>query len=495
MASILDVVDNFFGDKGSRDILQMPGSTLYELGKEIRRFNTAQSPPSINKALHPVYLGGWPSANFWLADQGDLVMSSLLYCGQVLAKDPLSNWFAPEQYKLSHKMATRPGYISKDEDGKPAVRETRQFLSVVVPALQRLRPLIERGVLVLAPSEAFLVDEHQAVDDLTSRLAEKLEPHTMDIVQKFTPLDLAVEDNVRGMFIFAGGEREKQLRQSVASAAQHFAREYVIATLHEVNYVAPFPFEQYICEQGLDKVLLQAPGEKIVHALLSSPLPLYSGLTPAVVADVRDDDNYAEFRAQLYNLYRDLSVHANEEDAKLQLAEAEETLLRRPLERAQANVERGVLGRMRIAATDVVMKFGVSMALGTAYSPDRSLLEVAGETGLREGLEKLGRALRGKQPSGDPVTVWQKLYAHNRAADEELQRIASQPGQNQEGPKYWGIPEKPSMDVTVSTGAMIIDYFPEFDKPQGSESDVYRDCECGSGRKYKFCCRDLEQSL
>jgi hypothetical protein len=76
-----------------------------------------------------------------------LVLSTLLYSGQVYAKDPLSDWFADERYHIERPLAGRPGYFH--EDGSPNIAQTRAFLNVVVPALHRLRPLIESGALVL----------------------------------------------------------------------------------------------------------------------------------------------------------------------------------------------------------------------------------------------------------------------------------------------------------------------------------------------------------
>ena len=36
MITILDVIDNFFGER--RDILKVPGKTLLEFGEEVRKF-------------------------------------------------------------------------------------------------------------------------------------------------------------------------------------------------------------------------------------------------------------------------------------------------------------------------------------------------------------------------------------------------------------------------------------------------------------------------
>jgi hypothetical protein len=436
--TVLDVLDNFFDSERTNDVRHMSGAKLYELGDELQRFAEAQLAPSIDLSRHPVYLGGWPSANFWLAEQGQLVMSSLLYAGQVIVTDPLVNWFDPAQYHRPRKMAGRPGYL-RAETGEPAVAETRQFLSTVVPALMRLRPLIERQVLVLVPSERVLLAERAAVDALTRGLDARLRDTTLEIVHEFSPPDLAVEDNVRGAFVFAGGDREEQLSKAVREAAAYFAREYVLARAYGANYVAPFRFEQYLCEQGLDKLLAESPGERVIHALLHSSLPLYTGLTPKIVADIHTDSHYAEFREQLYNVYRDVPTHGSAEETARYLMEAEEALLRPSLDGARAEVERGFFAGLGVRVADLTMSLVTSLAVATVFSPEQSPVQVAAEAGVREGIAGL---LRSPERMQGPVPVWQKLYAHHRTVRDELERVSVQEPLNSEGPEFWGIPRR-----------------------------------------------------
>jgi hypothetical protein len=91
------------------------------------------------------------SANLWDSDNGELAMSTLLYSGQILAKDPVSDWYAPEQYRQEHRMAARVGYVHPTTS-RPNIIGTRAFLARVIPALDRMRPLIEKQILVLVPS-------------------------------------------------------------------------------------------------------------------------------------------------------------------------------------------------------------------------------------------------------------------------------------------------------------------------------------------------------
>jgi hypothetical protein len=268
VATILDVIDNFFTIRRARDILTLPGRELWQLGKEVQRFAASYEPSPLDERRFPVYLGGWPSANFFAADQGQLVLSTLLYSGQVLAKDPISDWFAPERYRIEHVMLSRQGYIG--DQGKPNIVGTRRFLGHVVPALQALRPLIESGAIALVPGESFFAANDNVINELRGQLLTMLAHELEEVTRRFDPSELAVDDRRRGMFTFAGGEKEQQLRTAVDGSLRYFAREWLLAQGYGAEYTAPWAYEQYVCERGLDKLLMASEHQRTVNALLSS---------------------------------------------------------------------------------------------------------------------------------------------------------------------------------------------------------------------------------
>jgi hypothetical protein len=56
---------------------------------------------------------------------------------------------------------------------------------------------------------------------------------------------------------------------------------------------------------------------------------------------------------------------------------------------------------------------------------------------------------------------------------------------------YWGIAPEPSLEFTVSSGMIITDHVlrkPPSPAPGGPDN-VYGLCPCGSGEKWKFCCK------
>ena len=206
--TLLDVLDNFFTQEPSDDIDRMPGRQLYELGREARRLAEASRLPELDAGS--IYLGGWPSANFW-AVSGDLIMSTLLYSDSVVIKDPITDWFSFSQYRVPHVMPARPGYMDP-ETGKATVQQTRAFLTAVLPALQALRPLIESGAVVLVPSHDFNLQRSAEIERLADQLMATLVRDARSYSADFAPGEIAVADNVRGMFVGVSGEQEASVR-------------------------------------------------------------------------------------------------------------------------------------------------------------------------------------------------------------------------------------------------------------------------------------------
>ena len=101
LITVLDVLDNFLDTQKEKNILKISGTELYNLGEEVRKFSNTYQLPTVNEYQNPIYLGGWPSANFWHALNSELLMTCLLYSGQILVKDPISDWFSDEQYYLT----------------------------------------------------------------------------------------------------------------------------------------------------------------------------------------------------------------------------------------------------------------------------------------------------------------------------------------------------------------------------------------------------------
>lgn len=480
-STIFDVVDNFTTAAGVDHLGGLPGTHLRDFGEEVRRYTQAADVPTMDPAQHPVYLGGWPSANFGTVN-GAMLLSSLLYSGQILVKDPLADWFSDEQYLIEHKLSARPGH--RNDDGTLNIGATRDFLRRLLPTLQALRPLIETGVVVLSPSQPLFRREEAAITDLRRQLTERLTSDLTGYLRRFTPGDVPVDDNRRGLFAWAGGDKEQQYRDAISSGMLYFAREYTLAKAAGAIYTAPFPHEQFIARHGLSQTY--SPSERVVEALFQSRLPVFQGLTPTLIAKVHDDDAFAGFRAQLHTVYQGLPVSSDDAEIGAYIRDQENALLLPHLVAAEKAAEAGRLGGVKGMLPNVILSLGTGLLVDLASAtPALGIAAAAGATVAQAVRDSLKR-------DKSPQVIWNTLMRHHRGVAQELTGVKEQPSSDPASDP-WSIPDTPSMNITISSGTLLWDG-PPLDPPaapRGYDKGNYRPCDCGSGEKYRFCCMSL----
>lgn len=462
MTTVLDAVDAAFGP--SPGVGRIPGRELLEFGEEIRRLEQAFSPPPpSDSAIGPSYLGGWPSANVWLGQGAPLVMSSLLYSETAIVRDPITDWFSNYRYQQPQLMGSRSGYL--DQHGDAAVARTRQFLSVTIPALMNLRPLIDAGVLLLVPAQRLLWENRKEVLDVRSRVMEVIQPEPLDISGQFQPRELARADNLRGLFVFAGGDREGQVLRAIEQAVDYFAGEYVLTNVCAGTYAAPYSFEQWLCREGLDAEVRRSPGGRVLHAVIRSQLPVFGGLTPEVLASVRDDEAFGSFRSELYTTYSSLPEGAMQEEFDRAMCEAEEAVLAPRISEARRSVREGPLSRvLRVLKYPLQMAFSFGVA---AAGPEHLVAQGVAQSAVIKASALLDRATR--RPTGSQA-IWARLSGHDQDARRHVDGATEEAGQLSSTQAYWGIPDEPSMQVHVSEGLAIYDSVPRFDIPDNPGS-------------------------
>lgn len=479
--STLDILDEFLLLRADKDFSTLPGSAIHEFGSRVREFN-AKWRASVGGKKQAIYIGGWPSANFPFVD-GDMVLSSLLYSEQVIVRDPIADWFSDEQYQVEHLISAWSGYLDPHNGYTVRMDRTRRFLAYMVPLLQAMRPLIDAGIVVMVPAERTYLEHTSTIDQLKSDLIRSLAKDPLGYSERFSPLDIAAESNVRGMFAFAPGpERAKQIARAVEHGLRYFAREYSLATLNGATYTAAFDHERFLCVEGISA--MSGPSSRVAQAILQSNLPIFGGLTPSIIRDIHDDDCFGEFRAELHSLYQNAPVEGSAEELNLFVRDQEQVLLAPVLARAEKSASQGLLAR--IGASLRGSKFSIATGLVTDLTIQTG--------GLGTGLNMLRTAAEGiaahTSASKGTQRIWTSLVRHNRTAETELMRSVKV---NEGGIRGWSIPTQPSMSIVVSPGAMLSPFPTSSEPPMAQEDGVYRSCECGSGRKFKFCCSSVER--
>lgn len=481
-STIFDVLDNFFKDD-QVDVRRVPGRDLAELGEHVRLFASSVD-DKVSAGSQGMYLGGWPSASFW-AVGGDLLLSSLLYADHVVVRDPLMDWFTSARYEVEHLAPSRGGYLR--DSGTFDALGTRVFLDNVLPALYAWRPLIESGVVKTVRGEELVRANSQEISELEVELATRLLEDPLSYAENFAPSEVATEDNVRGFFVAAGGERAAQLAKFQRYGLRYFARELTLAQSSGATYTAPFAHEQFLCREGLAAVL--PPSQRVVRALLQSELPVLSGLTPRVINKIHADDGFATFRAKLHEVYAGLPEVSSPAETRAYLRDQEQALLSPVLERTERDVARGPIGRLGVALAGEAFSIAGGVAAGIiAGDPEAAVAAAV----VGEALNVGRRVTKGKAPGDE---IWRELVRHRRTVRDEVRWVkeasAAHPG------PAWGIPEEPSMSVTVLQGWLLWDsaerpgQFDANGAPNGYTEGVYQPCDCKSGLKFKFCCNGV----
>lgn len=497
MLSTLDVIDNYLTAREDADFSTVPGRDIEEFGERVREFAVSHT-PMIQQDAHPIYLGGWPSANFALLG-GDLILSSLLYSGQVLVRDPIADWFSEEQYRIEHMIAARRGYRHPDDDAETRTRRTRAFLCTVIPALVRMRPLIEAGIVIPVASESLYFERRAAIDQLRSEVRGRVLQDPLRYANRFGATEIAAEDNLRGYFAMAPGPNPgPQIERAIDHGIRYFSREYTLANAYGVTYSAPFDHERFLCREGITPIV--GSSTRVVESVLRSGLPIFHGLSPRLVRDIHDENSFAEFRSTLHEVYQATPID-DAMQAEAYLRDQENALLRPLIAEAERGTSEGLLARLGASLTG--NKYGIAAALAT----DATVGTVGAATALTVAgtfLDDFSRRRKGAQ------RIWSSLVAHNRTAADELDGITRVPASNANRDKAaaaegdpataspWGVPTQPAMSISVTAGQLIWDadprtlVEPEIDEQARSRLGVYGPCGCGSGRKHRFCCHGLQ---
>ncbi|WP_270365748.1 hypothetical protein [Microbacterium algeriense] len=484
MLSTIDVIDAYLTGRPDTDFSTVTGRDLESFGERVREFSAHQT-PEIDADQHPIYLGGWPSANFALLG-GDMILSSLLYSGQVLVRDPIADWFSVEQYRVEHMMSARPGFHPSGEDAETRIRRTRAFLTTVVPQIMRMRPLIEAGIVVPVPSEQLYFQERGRIDLLRRDIETKLSIDPVAYATRFSAEEIATEDNVRGFFAMAPGpEPAPQIHKALRHGVRYFAREFTLADRYGVTYTAPFAHERYLCQEGVSPIV--GTSNRVVEAILRSGLPVFHNLTPEVIRDVHDDDTFGEFRSTLHQVYQGTPVE-DPAAATAYVRDQENALLRPLINEGEKAASRGLLARLGASLSQ--NKFAIAAALATDT--------IVGTLGAATAITVAGTfaddAIKSRRGSG-PVRIWSALVAHTQRASDEVTRVQHAPAAVSIPGTPWGIPREPGMSISVTAGQLIWDADPralaDTDEEERSRLGVYGPCRCGSGQKFKFCCAGL----
>lgn len=295
------------------------------------------------------------------------------------------------------------------------------------------------------------------------------------------------------MFVFAGGNREEQTRQAFSKSLKYFAREYVSANSLGSTYCAPFEYERLVCNRAFGNVASGA--DRVREGLLRSKLPVFSGLSWKSLSTIHDDDDFGEFRRQLFEIYARVPLDVGEEELQEYLEEQENVLLLPLLERARKSADRGLISNLGVSLRSNF--FQLAIGIGAGVATGNPILP------LVSGAALVADHFFFQRPHRSNV-AWTALVNQSTSVSTEMPSALEHPEQVDYETKSssshpWNIPEQSSNSVLVSRGTIHAEWMPPLPVAASSEigkafqEGVYRPCECGSLLSYKFCCRDIDR--
>lgn len=450
--NIFSLLDNFFGSEKQPLGKALSIRQIRELREHVITFYQDYTVPLMAQNTTGVYLGGFLSSPPFTLQMPPYLSSALLATDAVFLFDPLHYWFCDEQYQRTRLESASTGWIDVDPRSngytKPDYAKTRRFLTCTLPQLYNLRPLVDTGGIVLVPADQFVAPNLGHVQQMAIQIFQLNEP-VEALAELFSPADITVDDNRKGLFTFAGGNQVEQIRKSLVRGFEQFARDVVISNAIGALYTAPFRWEQHLCQTSVKQ---QTPTHvNVFEGVRHLRLPILANLSPDTISKIRCDSGFTTFRVGLQEALGYINAEIGSEDFRLRVAQVEEQVLLPKVEAIHQEVKTSQFQQATHALFEGVLMF-IQVFAGAAVSncSIENNLRASGIAGfVASGLSYLKDGVNRRGATSD-ARIWLQLVPENPAS-----RLYGSPLTLRETPGEidgWKIPPHPSLRVTVSEG-------------------------------------------
>lgn len=445
LKTIFDVLDNFFGSQDCPPKELLDDGNIEKLRQVILDFYSDFRSQSAKEFETRFYLGGFLSSPPFTTQMAPYFASALLCSDSIVLYDPLHFWFCEEQYKRERLFSAPNGWLNY-KTGDPDHPRTRQYLSNILGSFYSLRSLVETGIIVLIPVEKIVFERLSLLSDCRQSILEGLGELEL-VAKRFPPQEITVDDNRKGMFVFAGGNRREQIQKWIDRGVEQFSKDVLVAACTDSIYVAPFAWEQHLAKESLQVIASGESQSKVVEGIRNLRLPLLANLSPQLVLSIHQDSAFSEFRLSLSEAFRNIHENIGTSDFAIRVEEIERTLLIPKVNKIQEEIQSNNSLRKAVkAAGEASFIFGSTFLAGIAGGATPQLSAYAssvsgGVTFLKEVFKK--RAAKGEH------RIWARLLPDKPSDDLYLGRVVLQRKGDLMG---WEIDDKPSMKFKVSKG-------------------------------------------
>jgi len=492
MINVFEVLDNFLGSGDCPVVEALSNKQIEDLRHHILKFYNTFDLPLKEEYETRLFLGSFLSSPPFPLEASPYLSSAILCADAVVFFDPLHHWFCEEQYLRTRLQSASSGWLLDVNTKRPDYIKTRQYLNYTFSWLYSLRPLIDAGIIVLVPAEKIIYSDPK-LETLSKEIKDLLNPLEI-LTEDFSPEEITVDDNRKGLFVFAGGSRVSQLRKALGRGIEHFAKDVIIANKTDSVYTAPFRWEQELCKRVFNEHEAVKVQTNIVEGIRNLKLPLLANLSPEILAEVHKDSYYYEFRAGLSGALRAIDAEIGTPDFSKQVREIERDILLPKIRAIHQEVKSSRFQKLTKVLPEGLMTFAQTFLvnLASGIEPKKNLM-TSGITGLVTPLIELIRDRA--QPSEN--RIWIRLLPEKPSLPVygSPLTLKKNTGDGQE----WEIDSHTSHKIRVSSGVIK---FPLVFQPSVTEQESVSKptqsasvkaprnapCPCGSGRKYKHCC-------
>lgn len=443
--TIFDVLDNYFESDRYPSPDKLNFGQIRELRNHILKFYEAFKFIPRKDYETRIFLGSFLSSPPITIQHEPYLSSALLCADSVVLFDPLHYWFCDGQYERERLMSAPEGWRDS-RTRQPNYERTKQFMKVALEWYSEVRILVESEIVILIPAENIIQNKIQQIQQLGESIPKRLNP-LWELSNTFQPEEITVDDNQKGAFILAGGEKEYQIEKHLKRGALHFSRDIAISNDTGSLYTAPFRWEQFLGQKTLNGFLKPNELALMLAAISSGDLPLLANLTPKIITEIHKDSGFASFRAGLVETFKNIDSEIGTAKFTEQVSKIEHDILFPKVEAIHHEVKSRKFRKATQAIEEGIFTFTQTFLgnLPTGLDLEKNIIAssiTGGSSILRQIFTKAS-----KSPD---KRIWMELIPKNPTAklySPHLSLLKSEV-------VGWDIDDQPSMKIKISAGIL-----------------------------------------
>ena len=321
IATIFDVIDNFWGNDPLRKIARADKVTFSRFAKQVNTFYESYEITPVTEGEFRSYYGGLVATNFSLTGKQRTFFNNLLYTHSTIVPDPIARWYFDRyedptktpvvDYFGGQAFADQSEWIGWLLNSHRAfcwdLEMSREILTYFVERLLTLRPLVEAGIVVLVSQAQMLIEGSSEI--VSQALNDAADCGFVSICATSGDEQPPLWDNIRGGIMTPSLNSVAPAPDLAAWAQAKEAAYHIRKNLAIAAYAGGYYVPENNTDSRLLKQILLMSGQRagyrdwetdIALSLEGLTLPSLEGLSLVDLIQIRKEESaFNEFRAWL----------------------------------------------------------------------------------------------------------------------------------------------------------------------------------------------------